>query len=523
MFLIALTSLISAQETAFKLSDYKLPELDYHRLDTRISLSGSKDNEYSPQVDSLINQEKNDNTSSSNRGDLQLSYYHYINSKTLQRNTYATGSFDFNFSKDETEGEVDLYERETKNYGSYLVYDLENKFYYKPNTFFGLDTRVLYNYDNYNYYRYSSDNSSDSYKDDDNNNSNVIDLNVDFKYGFGRIENVEDARHAYIILDELTKAGSITKDYNNEDILELAKLISQLNRERFFDSRHKKIFIYEQLDSFLLANDYISEGDIKYFATLSDTWLYGSSQSRLNGRRISFTASSDIELNFASFNETSSRPSNGYVYDPVFDTNVKVTEQVESKQKENRRNQYYNLSAGVEYDYEHALNIKWQHSISAHMMGGVLLGSIKSDIERDDVTIDSVDFMLKNPNLDFAFEQGVSFFPDTRTSLSCKYFVNYAQLFYPSSSDFLNIKGQGFRIGTDLSAYYYVSPQLRLSASWNLFYEWQNSDEGYSVGFDTVFSPLYYYSTRVNSYSSSGFKEKKFYSTFQVSLTYSIF
>lgn len=524
MLLIAITSLLSAQEPTFKMSDYKLPELDYRTLSTRVGLRGYTNNEYSPKMDTLINQNEYDTKSSSNYGDVALSYYHYINSETLQRNVYASARLDFNNSKNNSKSEYELYERKSKSYSSFLVYDLEDRYYFKPNEFFGLNARFLYDSDNYHYYRFDDYSNSDFfYKDDDNRTSNDFSLDLEFKYGLGRIEDVKDARHAYIILDELSKASSIAKDYNNEDILELAKLISELNKERFFDNRHKQIYIYEQLDSFLVDNGYISDGDIKYFTILSDTWLYGSEQRRLDGSRLSFSVSSDINLIFSSLNQTDYRPNSYYVYDPIFDTIVRVEEQEKTKYLKEGYNEFYNLQGGIEYEYEKALSIKWQHSISSHLKGGMMLGSINSDTESDDIVVDSVDYRLKNPNLDFAFEHGIGYYPNTRTSLSCNYFVNYAQVFYPSSSDFLNIKGQGLRVGTNLSAYYYISPKMRLSANWNLSYEWQNSDEGYSVDFEGISSSIDYYASGISSNWSNIYKEKRFYNSFQLSINYAIF
>ena len=107
------------------------------------------------------------------------------------------------------------------------------------------------------------------------------------KFGNGRIEQVQDARQAVYIYKELSKADRMSPDKTDEQILEFAKLISQLKNKRFFDSRLRRIAEIESVDSFFTAKNYIKESDATYFTTLNDYWEYGNGPVRSSGTRFS--------------------------------------------------------------------------------------------------------------------------------------------------------------------------------------------------------------------------------------------
>jgi hypothetical protein len=97
-----------------------------------------------------------------------------------------------------------------------------------------------------------------------------------------------DKLYIYIyIYDELARIGRSGTTKNDNEVVELAELISRLNNERFFDARLRRMEEIESVDSFLLANDHVIQQDARYFTTLNDFWIYGNAPVRNSGNRIS--------------------------------------------------------------------------------------------------------------------------------------------------------------------------------------------------------------------------------------------
>jgi hypothetical protein len=59
--------------------------------------------------------------------------------------------------------------------------------------------------------------------------------------GYGRIENVQDARQAIYIANALSKNGVLTRNLSNSEMFELSQIISTVKNKRFLDSRLRLI------------------------------------------------------------------------------------------------------------------------------------------------------------------------------------------------------------------------------------------------------------------------------------------
>ena len=167
--------------------------------------------------------------------------------------------------------------------------------------------------------------------------------------GKGRIEPVQDARQAIYLFDELSKIQRSSPDKSEEQIIEFAKLISQLKNKRFFDARLRRIAELERLDSFLISNKYISKQDAKYFTTLSDLWAYGDRPSRNSGTRFSGT----IRPGYYFYNY-SKKEGEPYVDAGKFNINALL------------------LDGGFEFNHEKPINLFWQNSINFNCFVGII-------------------------------------------------------------------------------------------------------------------------------------------------------
>ncbi len=102
-------------------------------------------------------------------------------------------------------------------------------------------------------------------------------------YGFGRLEPVQYARNAMDIEKSLDKGGRLNREFTVVELNQLAKRLAEINNVRFYDFRLRRIEQFEEIDAVLSDFEIVSEKDMKYFAYLSDAYLYAQNQPRTSG------------------------------------------------------------------------------------------------------------------------------------------------------------------------------------------------------------------------------------------------
>jgi hypothetical protein len=321
---------------------------------------------------------------------------------------------------------------------------------------------------------------------------------VPLKIGTGRIDPVQDARHAVYLFDELSKIQRLSSDMSDEQIIEFATLISQLKNKRFFDSRLKSMEELESLDSFLVSNNYVSEQDVKYFATLSDFWDYGNRPLRNSGTRLSAAIQPGYYFFDYNYNDD---------YDVLFGDDK------------------YNVSAfllhgGIDFKHEKPINLRWQNTVDLHCYAGIFEG------KRNDKN-SSVGEKIRIPEIQIGYYQTIGFYPNTRTDISFRYSLQYVQLFDKKDvqNDIRGVEANGAKAATNLFINYYISPKFRLNVTSSLFYILQESEDQAMINFNNVAGSNYLLgnsTSDANGYSNY-YRPNEFVNRFSVSLIYSIF
>ncbi len=420
-----------AQLKDFNLSDYKLPNLKRSALDLNFDFTNSNDLFFKTE-----NGTKNQHEIT---GNLNANYNFYINTAKTQR--LITGNFTFNpkYSTYSTN-----YNPKSSTINPLINYTFENRYYYKTNTF--IETDLIFG----SHYYYNYFEVSNGSKTTIKSNSFGFSLSIPVKYGFGRIENVTDARHAVYILEELLSNNRLNT-VSTENILEFSSLISKLKNMRFFDSRHRKIYEIEALDSFLTTKKMISKSDARYFTTLNDLWDFGGTQSRSSGERISFglTPGTSLIKTNSSYSDTS--------YTDI-DNTIKS----------------YSITGKIEYYREKPISLKWQKSTNVSLYG-------KYYYLNDDNYLPNSQI----PSIGLFFTQSLSYYPNTRTTLSFNYGGKYIQHLSNklNQSDFKGSKTKGALVFTEFNTTYYFSPKLRLNANANLSYRWIDNNFDSNIRF----------------------------------------
>lgn len=473
-----------SQLNDFDLTKYKLPDLDIRTLETNFNITGS--NAYSKAPSQTISGSEEYGYNQYN-GRVYVNYNHYLNNVEYQRESNLRVDFSSYFYNTKEDEKLIF-----KNSGitPSLSYQINNRKYFHDLWFFETDLDLNYQYGKSK--RFSTD-SSGSSESNDNSQSNDFLGYVPLRFGIGRIEQVQDARQAIYIFEELSKIERVSSNITDEQIIEFARLISQLKKKRFFDSRLRRMAEIESLDSFLISNNFVSKQDARYFTTLGDFWDNGNNPIRNSGTR--FSGAILPGFHYYDFNNTG-------------DEKYYHTQSV------------FMLNGGFELKHEKPINLLWQNSIDLSCHAGIVDG-------RNNDKTNSVEYKFRIPNINLGFYHTIGFYPNTRTNMSFGYSVQYMQLFDITDiqNEISGVEGKGVKAATNLSINYYISPKFRLNASSSFYYIWRDSNDNTNINFDNSIGNNFLLGNLANGtyLHSSALKSKDLFNRFRISLIYSIF
>jgi hypothetical protein len=457
----------NAQYKDFNIASYKLPDVKTSYLDLNVNLNHSADI-YSSRITSagLIR-----NKEISYSGFTNARFYSMRNSEKYQGVLNAAISLSPYFSKSETNtstGKNNTFSGSLSASGSHRFF-LNNLMFIEVDPYF--------NYNN------AMSNGSTSTGTNSGNSNNLL-VSAPFSIGYGRIEPVEDARLAVYILDELSKNGKVAGQLSEATIIELARKISEIKKKRFFDSRIRRISEMEEIDSFLVANNIIEKGDIRYFTILSDQWDYASGPARRSG--LSVDAGID---NLLTVSKT--------------DLEYKVTGLPASKSLE--KQSIYLGGLFVRAEWAKPINLYWQSDLS---------GKVKMDLQKTVNPLEKSD-PVTNFNtglISASVNYSLRFIPDTRTQFSLFFNGVYTNknsegyITYNSAVVESEIAENIFDYEAGINIYYYMSPRLRLTLDWSF----NGTNSAAETSFESVFND--------STHNTAIFKD-----TFHAGLIYSFF
>ena len=405
---ILLNFMSFAQFEDFDLSKYKLPDIKRHQLDFNFQSQGQNSSsfsiyEYGNSLDTFQNRMNNF------QGESQLNYSFYKNSSRVQIKGNAYNSVFYSRINKHGSG---ISSENNSDFNSKLYVNYDVKFFsVKGNWFFAANPEV------YLSYLKEKDFLSDL-KEKETNFRGTANLGV----GKGRIEQVQDFRHAILLLQELTKRGVTKRNLLEEEIIELSSLISDIKNKRFFDSRKRKEIELIAIDSFLVNKGVVDDGEsITYFVGLEDIWRFGALQVRESGNQLAFLISPEYHLR-------------GTLHD------------------DNYTLEYYGVGFDLKYLVRKPLSIKWQTNYDFGL-----------DYEYTDVLKEEGMYTSVKKHFTNVFATGrLGFFPNTRTS----FFLFGSTRFQNGSDDKLfNDEKFAVRFQLSNSAYYYISERFRVGYS----------------------------------------------------------
>lgn len=299
---------------------------------------------------------------------------------------------------------------------------LNGKFYFQP------DLKASIEFDNKNY-----ENSIDTTQTVSETTGETIikSIGVPIAVGYGRIERVEDAAMAVYILKELSEKGVLKREVTNDDVLALAKVISESLNKRVFDSRAKLIYEIEKIDEVIASQGLIEKGNVKYFSTIYDNYLYAFNFTRSSGYRCFFGFTPE-------YTRTNYNNENNGV-----------------EHESNWTNKSLDIYAGIKYTKP--LNMQWQFDFSVQP-GFQMLNNI------DRIKV----LYLKS-------EISLGYYPNTRTYLDFSIEPSIQRSKYTEYNDYT---AYNINVSPSVTLNYYLSPQLRLIISERYNYAYDKRKNG---------------------------------------------
>jgi hypothetical protein len=350
-----------------------------------------------------------------------------FNHLTRKRIDYISSRFagKYNFTRHHTGNET------TKSYNPQInwILDGSKRIYLKEDKFF------LEGLANLNYW-FDESKSSFTNQYDTKSNQNYFDVSVGFGGGIGRMEKVNDLWQMYYILEKLEEQNSLNRELEERDIFEVATFVSKLKNKRFFDARLQKIAELTALDSLLRKQGLVEGTDIAYFTTLNDYWSYGNFPDRESGKVLRIMMSPEYNLNSRKPNETSTE----------FSDKTSFVSSI-----------YYKCTKQLNLFWERKLNVSISNATFINS-AGTYYHNYPENLFRTDASF------------------GYEFYPNSRTSISGNMGYSGQNSVVLNSlnnrqNDWINM------IYINLSAYYYISPQIQITGNFGLNYYDQNYDE----------------------------------------------
>jgi hypothetical protein len=439
---------LTAQDQ-FRLSDYKNPDYKWKQLDLQFGLGGS--NSYNKQeIEFGTSENQKDLQVNSN---LRANYYGTKNSSHYQgyQNLLFSGSVNSdNYS--ETDLVENLENTRKTNFQDFLISaQTVNRFYNDKKRFAEIDLDIHGQLNNTTG-KYSDDQETYPFNYKSAWCTHIIMASLPLLIGTGRIEEVQDARLAVYILDDLTKAGDLKKIPTNEETMAFAQFITETKNQRFFDSRIRKIAEITAIDSFLTVRNLKSQSDASYYTLLNDNWDNSNGPVRETGGRFSVGLMPAIDLSYHN--------SQQFYRDTLSNSDV-----IDNyTHKSNSHDDSWNLDVVAGYAWEKPSSLYWQHSFNTGIAYSLYYEEVNSKVfERDTLTLEN-SIRLDSPNLELDLGYSIGYYPNSRTSIKLGIITSYNQFWGKETGTAIEDRDAGKIIVNNdlvLSCYYYISPQIR--------------------------------------------------------------
>jgi len=446
-----LTNSLQAQ-TDFNLSDYKNPDYHWRSLDFRFGLNGNN----SFQKNAFQNNEVNKDYQNTFYGNLNTRYFSVRNSQTYQGSQTYWLNFAANSNYNKSVSDNSIASESSQKYNTQhlaLGANSLNRYYNEKKRFFEVDLNFRGELGN-SIRKIESGEEIYPYNYKYHINDYQVSASLPLLVGTGRIEEVQNARLAVYILDDLQKAGDLTRIPEKEDVLAFASFITETKNQRYFDSRIRKIADITAIDSFLIVKGLKGQSDASYYTLINDNWDYAAGPSRSSGRRFSIGLVPGLGTLF-----------NEWMF---YNRDTLNSSAFETTNKNNNQEIFWNVDAVANYVCEKPLNLYWQQSTQVNVGYSLYKSNLRSKYYTDNMLEYEREVVTNSPNLGLNMSYTLGYFPNSRTNISMIAGAGIRQYWEDTKVDDdpkVDINQTDVNGSLILTCYYYFSPQLRLSVN----------------------------------------------------------
>jgi hypothetical protein len=452
-----------AQTPTFKLSDYKNPDYLYQTLDLNFGLNSGFINNHSSSAG--VNPQYTASSFTLNSG-AGANYSRYKNSLKTQQEQHISFNAGIGSSSYQNKSGNPEQENKSNNFSHAEAINISalSRFFNEKQQYFEANGSIYGRYDGLS--QGSKTTVSGTIMSETGGNQKDLNLNMagSLRVGKGRIEQVQDARLAMYILEDLQKLKRAKKIATDEDVLALAQEITLLKYKRFFDYRLRKIAEITAIDAFLHKSSIAGMADAAYFTSLNDNWDFANNPIRNSGKR--FYAGLDASY--------------GYNYLTNLDKYI-VPVGDDSKYNYNKSNAGLFIVAGI--DCEKPENLTWQKSSSIQLGVGV-----QSQVENEKAlenTDETTYYLRALPSAKLSADYGFGYYPNSRTWLTLNWWLLSGwdkEMDGATKSEKEKLQNSFYTYtGPQFNAYYYLSEKLRLSLTFNGEFRFENKNYTYDV------------------------------------------
>jgi len=459
---ISLIAFSSFAQTDFTLSDYKNPDYQYHSLDFGFNLTGNN----TMYKSELLNGYSNKQSNHAYDGMLNANYYAVKNSQSYQGSqNYWLGYGANGSSHKNSIGTINLDEATQKFFSQQLGIGA-----YSTNRFYNVRKQFIESNLNFSgeLGNSSSKHTSDlltypyTYKNQSGNHR--LSVSLPLLIGIGRIEEVQDARLAVYILDDLLKTGKLKKTPDKEAILAFARFITQTKNQRYFDSRIRKIAEITAIDSFLTGNGLKNQSDAGYYTRINDNWDNSNGPVRATGSRFAIGLTPAYTAEFDQSIQA------------YLDT-VNSSSTINYKLKNTNQLNIISLDAVAQFVCEKPIRLTWQRSTSIDLGYSLYNSNSISKNYENDLLYLQQKLQVNAPDLHAFIRHAYSYYPNSRTSIRVGASAGFQQQWFDEKTDDnLASKSNETTVNSDVfvSVNYYFSPQLQFTINLNEQYLYAN-------------------------------------------------
>ncbi|RYY00864.1 MAG: hypothetical protein EOO53_20955 [Gammaproteobacteria bacterium] len=402
LFFLVMSISCFSQDSIFQLKDYKYRTPGYQGLALNVDLSGSYSN-------ANANNTETGRSNYTALGPISADYFRI--QSTDKRFQQTTVSLSTDYSNNNRKDQQEKYT--LKQFSSQAVWKVQTRDYKANQWFLEWGNELRGNIR-------TASNQSGLFKT--NSTQQAASNAFTIGFGKGRIEWVQDAQMALFILQDLSSQNLLNRLPSSDEAVQFARLITDINNRRVFDSRRRRVYELSRIDSFLKNSGLVTQTDIRHFTTVNDNWAFAIKPFRQSGAAWFARLKPSVSFD-------RNRTDNKFQPQPSYAEN---------------RGWWLAFSPEFGYGAYKPISLKWQRNFSiAISYSGSQVYYQQKQASNAGETVSKIEGYSGGMNLNTAYSIG--YFPKTRTQLTAALSLNGAYYKnYRSASSSLNVSADYF-------------------------------------------------------------------------------